>query len=223
MCNILVLEDDKVLNNNITEALINHNFTVTSCYTGTNAKHVIQKEIFDLIILDINLPDENGFDLCRWLKSKYTIPVIFVSGRHLEDDIINGYDLGADDYVTKPFSMKILLKKINVILARHNQSKSIYNDGFLKINFETGMIEKENEQFLLTPTEYRILKKLIDNQEKLLTYAVLLDSLWDDGLQLSDKHALAVNINRLRKKIENNEHTYISNVYGLGYVWKPSF
>ena len=90
MCNILVLEDDKVLNNNITEALINHNFTVTSCYTGTNAKHVIQKEIFDLIILDINLPDENGFDLCRWLKSKYTIPVIFVSGRHLEDDIING-------------------------------------------------------------------------------------------------------------------------------------
>lgn len=223
MCNILVLEDDKILNQHITETLNHQNYTVSSCHTGQDARHVLHKEKIDLVIVDVNLPDENGFQFCAWLKSKYTIPVIFVSGRDLEDDILNGYELGADDYITKPFSMKILLKKINVVLARHHHSNIIYDDGFLKINFETGTTEKENEQYLLTPTEYRILKKLIENKGQLLTYAVLLDSLWDDGLQITDKHTLAVNINRLRKKIENEKHTYISNVYGLGYLWKSSF
>lgn len=223
MCTILVLEDDKTLNQNISDALVQQNYTVISCHTGTNAKDILQKKKINLIILDINLPDENGFLFCKWLKSKYKIPVIFVSGRNLEDDILNGYDLGADDYITKPFSVKILLKKINVILTRHSQLKSVYDDGYLKINFETGIIEKENKQYLLTPTEYHIVKKLVDNQGKLLTYAILLDSLWDNGLQITDKHTLAVNINRLRKKIENEKHTYISNVYGLGYLWKSSF
>lgn len=223
MCTILILEDDKTLNQNISDALVQQKYTVISCHTGTNAKDILQKKMVDLIILDINLPDENGFQFCTWLKSKYMVPVIFVSGRNLEDDILNGYDLGADDYITKPFSMKILLKKINVILTRHCQPKSIYDDGYLKINFETGKIEKENIQYLLTPTEYHIVKKLVDNQGKLLTYAILLDSLWENGLQITDKHTLAVNINRLRKKIENDKHSYISNVYGLGYLWKSSF
>ena len=169
MCTILVLEDDKALNQNISDALIQQNYTVISCHTGTKAKDILQKKKTNLIILDINLPDENGFQFCTWLKSKYMIPVIFVSGRNLEDDILNGYDLGADDYITKPFSVKILLKKINVILTRHSHS------------------------------------------------------LWDNGLQITDKHTLAVNINRLRKKIENDKHSYISNVYGLGYLWKSSF
>ena len=138
----------------------------------------------------------------------------------LEEDVLNGYELGADDYVTKPFSMKILLKKVYVILSRKSQEANIYDDGFLKVDFELGIVQQGVNECLLSPTEYRILKKLIENKGKLLTYSVLLDSLWDEGVQITDKHTLAVNINRLRKKIETEEHSYISNVYGMGYIWK---
>ena len=96
----------------------------------------------------------------------------------------------------------------------------LFDDGFLQVNFELGTVRKGTRECGLTPTEYRILKKLIENKGKLLTYAVLLDSLWDEGAEIADKHTLAVNINRLRKKIETYEHSYISNVYGMGYIWK---
>ena len=138
----------------------------------------------------------------------------------MEDDVLSGYELGADDYVTKPFSMKILLKKISVILSREQKNLNVFDDGFIKIDFELGTVKKEDDECALTPTEYRILKKLIEHKGQLLTYSLLLDSLWDEGIQLMDKHTLAVNINRLRKKIETKEHTYISNVYGMGYIWK---
>ena len=122
--------------------------------------------------------------------------------------------------MTKPFSIKILQKKIALILSREPKNSNIYDDGFLRIDFELGKIQKGKEECPVTPTEYRILKKLIQNKGRLLTYSLLLDSLWEEGVQLMDKHALAVNINRLRKKIETEEHSYISNVYGMGYIWK---
>ena len=143
-----------------------------------------------------------------------------LSARDLEEDILNGYEIGADDYVTKPFSMKILLKKISIILSREVKKTNIYDDGFLKIDFELGVVQIEEKSCPITPTEYRILKKLIDNKGQLLTYSVLLDSLWEEGIEFMDKHTLAVNINRLRKKIETDKHSYISNIYGMGYIWK---
>lgn len=145
---------------------------------------------------------------------------MFLSARDLEEDILNGYEIGADDYVTKPFSMKILLKKISIILSREVKKTNIYDDGFLKIDFELGVVQIEEKSCPITPTEYRILKKLIDNKGQLLTYSVLLDSLWEEGIEFMDKHTLAVNINRLRKKIETDKHSYISNIYGMGYIWK---
>lgn len=146
--------------------------------------------------------------------------MLFLSARDLEEDVLNGYETGADDYVTKPFSLKILLKKISVILSREIKKSKIYDDGFLKIDFESGIAQIEGNTCSVTPTEYHILKKLIEHKGQLLTYSVLLNSLWEDGIQFLDKHVLAVNINRLRKKIETEGHHYISNVYGMGYVWK---
>lgn len=146
--------------------------------------------------------------------------MLFLSARDLEEDVLNGYEIGADDYVAKPFSMKILLKKISIILSREGKKSNIYDDGFLKIDFELGVIQIEEKSCPITPTEYRILKKLVEHKGQLLTYSVLLDSLWEEGIELLDKHALAVNINRLRKKIETEEHRYIANVYGMGYIWK---
>lgn len=166
------------------------------------------------------MPDGDGFHFCKWIKARNNVSILFLSARDLEEDILNGYEIGADDYVTKPFSMKILLKKISIILSREVKKTNIYDDGFLKIDFELGVVQIEEKSCPITPTEYRILKKLIDNKGQLLTYSVLLDSLWEKGIEFMDKHTLAVNINRLRKKIETDKHSYISNIYGMGYIWK---
>ena len=166
------------------------------------------------------MPDGDGFHFRKWIKARNNVSILFLSARDLEEDILNGYEIGADDYVTKPFSMKILLKKISIILSREVKKTNIYDDGFLKIDFELGVVQIEEKSCPITPTEYRILKKLIDNKGQLLTYSVLLDSLWEEGIEFMDKHTLAVNINRLRKKIETDKHSYISNIYGMGYIWK---
>ncbi len=220
MATILVLEDDMELNQIITYALEKEGYRVFSAYSCNEAEKFTENESFHLAILDVNLPDGDGFQFCKWLKSKKQVPVLFVSARDLEDDVLNGYELGADDYVTKPFSMKIFLKKVYVILSRKSQGSNIYDDGFLKVDFELGTVQQGANECLLSPTEYRILKKLIENKGKLLTYSILSDSLWAEGVQITDKHTLAVNINRLRKKIETEGHSYISNVYGMGYIWK---
>ena len=135
--------------------------------------------------------------------------------------MLKGYELGAHDYVTKPFSMKILLKKIEVILSRkEGREHKIFDDGFLRIDFASGAVSAAGKECSVTPTEFRLLKIFAGHQGQLLTYAVLLDRLWDEGAQFSDKHALAVNVNRLRRKIEDADHSYITNIYGMGYLWK---
>ena len=220
MQTILLLEDNLELNRTICSSLQKEGYRVLNAYTYKEGQTLVSNNTIDLAILDINLPDGDGFQFCKWLKSRNHVSVLFLSARDLEDDVISGYELGADDYVTKPFSMKILLKKISVILSRGTTNRNVYDDGFLKIDFELGVVQIENKDCSITPTEYRLLKKLIEHKGQLLTYSVILDSLWNEGTQLLDKHALAVNINRLRKKIETPEHEYISNVYGMGYIWK---
>lgn len=215
-----MLEDDFELNQTISASLEKAGYRVSKAYTCKEGQELFRNHTFDMAILDVNLPDGDGFQFCKWLKARSDSSVLFLSARDLEDDVLNGYELGADDYVTKPFSMKVLLKKISVILSREPVKRNIYDDGFLKIDFELGVVQTEQKNCSVTPTEYRILKKLIEQKGQLLTYSVLLDSLWEEGVQLSDKHALAVHINRLRKKIETEEHSYISNIYGMGYLWK---
>lgn len=220
MYSILVLEDDLELNHSICDSLNKEGYRVLSAYNYRDGQALANKNTFDMALLDVNLPEGDGFQFCKWLKARCNISVLFLSARDLEEDILNGYELGADDYITKPFSMRILLKKISIILSREKLSPNIYDDGFLKIDFELGVVYIGQQDCSVTPTEYRILKQFVEHKGQLLTYSVLLDSLWDEGVQLLDKHALAVNINRLRKKIETEEHTYISNVYGMGYIWK---
>ena len=167
---ILVLEDDIELNQTITYAMGKQGYQVFSAYSCKEAEIFTEGNSFHLAILDVNLPDGDGFRFCKWLKEKKQVPVLFVSARDLEEDVLNGYELGADDYVTKPFSMKILMKKVYVILTRKSQGANIYDDGFLKVDFELGIVRQGAKECLLSPTEYRILKKLIENKGKLLTY-----------------------------------------------------
>lgn len=161
-----------------------------------DARRMYEREPADLILLDVNLPDGEGFDFCRWVKTKGEARVLFLSARDLEEDVLRGYELGADDYVTKPFSVNVLLKKIRVILKRND-------DGFLKIDFERAKVEAGGADCVVTPTEFRMLRLFTENAGQLLTCSQMLEKLWDQGGAFVDKHTLAVNVNRLRGKIED--------------------
>ena len=220
MQKLLVVEDDRKLNRALCYALEKEGYGVVSSYSMEEAKRAYMQGGVRMVLLDVNLPDGEGFEFCRWVKTQAAVPVLFLTARDLEEDALNGYELGAEDYVTKPFSMKILLKKIDVILKRTETDGHLcFDDGFLKADFETAKTEAGGQECVLTPTEFRLLKQFVTNRGQLLTYEVLLERLWDSNGQFVDKHTLAVNVNRLRRKIEDEEHRYISNVYGMGYQW----
>lgn len=220
MQRILVVEDDWEMNHGICYVLKENGYAAASAHSIAEAKEICETRESDLVLLDVNLPDGEGFVFCEWLRERSCVPVLFLTARDLEEDALKGYELGAEDYVTKPFSMKILLKKIDVILKRNGGEKDRgFDDGFLRIDLVRAKAEVNGKPCPVTPTEFRILQEFLSHKGQLLTYDILLDRLWDGGSQFVDRHALAVNINRLRGKIEDREHKYISNVYGMGYQW----
>ena len=220
MQKILVVEDDREMNQGISYVLEEEGYRTISAHTIAEGRDAYEKNGADLILLDVNLPDGEGFVFCRWIRERSKVPVLFLTARDLEEDALLGYEVGAEDYVTKPFSMKILLRKISVILKRSGEEQGpVFDDGFLRLDLLRAKAEVKGKTCSVTPTEFRILKEFLAHRGQLLTYEVLLDRLWDCGNQFVDKHALAVNINRLRGKIEDAEHKYISNVYGMGYQW----
>ncbi|MCQ4636399.1 response regulator transcription factor [Anaerovorax odorimutans] len=217
---ILIIEDDRELNQGLAYALEKEGYGILSAFSMEEAKEICGREKADLILLDVNLPDGEGFEFCQWIKERQEVPVIFLTARDLEEDALQGYELGADDYITKPFSVHILLKKISVILKRSvSVQRAVFDDGFLKLDFDRASAQVAGEDCPITPTEFRMLRLFTEHAGQLLTYSQLLERLWDCGGQFVDKHALAVNVNRLRKKIEKDGHKYISNVYGMGYQW----
>lgn len=220
MLKILVVEDDWEMNRSICYILEENGYETVSAHSIAEAQKAHEDGKADLVLLDVNLPDGEGFGFCEWLRERSRVPVLFLTARDLEEDALRGYELGAEDYVTKPFSMKILLKKIDVVLKRSSGEQSkMFDDGFLRIDLVRAKAEVNGASCAVTPTEFRILQEFLSHKGQLLTYEVLLDRLWDGGSQFVDRHALAVNINRLRGKIEDREHRYISNVYGMGYQW----
>lgn len=220
MQTILVVEDDYELNQSISYMLETEGYLVQSVHSIKEARLSYYEKEPELVILDVNLPDGEGFRFCKWVKEQKDLPVIFLTARDLEEDALTGYEMGAEDYVTKPFSMKILLKKINVLLKLAvEESGAVFDDGYLSIDFAKAKVEVKGKVCAVTPTEFKLLQAFLANRGQLLTYNVLLERLWDIDGQFVDKHTLAVNVNRLRKKIEDEMHKYISNVYGMGYQW----
>lgn len=241
MATILLLEDDPDLRESVASALAEAGYGVLAARSLAEAESLVRQHSFDLALLDVNVPasdsdsvsfrasdsgsvspqgNSDGFSFCRWLTARRHVAVCFLSARDLEEDVLTGYTLGACDYVTKPFSMKVLLAKLAVLLGRAPQQALVVDDGWLRIDFDLGSVMRAGEAVRLSPTELKLLRVLVDHRGQLLTYGVLLDALWNVGVELADKHALAVNVNRLRKKIEDDAHSYIANVYGMGYLWK---
>lgn len=220
MQNILIIEDDPDLNQTIGYALEKAGYGVFRADSIRKAETIFVREKICLVLLDVNLPDGEGYTFCRWAKAQREVPVIYLTARDLEEDALEGYESGAEDYVTKPFSMKILLKKLDVVLKRLTPTGSLaFQDDHLRMDLEQARLYVDGRECSVTPTEVRMLRLFLSNRGQLLTYEVMLDRLWDSGGQFVDKHALAVNVNRLRQKLEDAEHKYISNVYGVGYQW----
>lgn len=223
MAKLLVIEDDLALNAGLCFELDTSGYLTVSAYNCEKARQLLKCEPFDLIILDVNLPDGNGFDLCREIKAILPkLPIIFLTANDLEQDVLNGFDLGADDYITKPFNTQILKRRIDVALRRIPDTRpetDCFDDGFLRLDFGALSAVRNGEKLAITPNEYKILRLLFANAGNIVTRQTLLEKLWDCGGNYIDDHTLTVTMNRLRAKIEETEHSYIRTVRGMGYIW----
>ena len=222
MKTILLIEDDRDLNTGLTCDLEMEHHRVRSAFTLADGQRILDSEAPDLILLDGNLPDGDGFAFCRKVRSQYDIPVIFLTARDMEQEEMQGFDCGAVDYITKPFKMPILHRRLQAALRKTGAREecSLYDDGYLQIDFDQMTAVRDNEPLTMTPTEFRILRLLIANADKVMTKRLLLEKIWDNSGNFVDEHAVAVNINRLRKKIESQDHEYIRTLYGVGYQWR---
>ena len=222
---ILVLEDDLALSAGLCFELDSAGYLTVAAYNCQKARQLLSGDRFDLALLDVNLPDGNGFDLCREIKARHPeLPVIFLTANDLETDVLNGFDMGAEDYVTKPFHMQILLRRVEVALRRAGSAPAApqadrWSDGWLTLDFSVLTAQRGEEKLAITPNEYKLLKTLTAHTGQILTRQQLLDRLWDSGGNFIDDHTLTVTMNRLRAKIEDDAHTYIKTVRGMGYIW----
>lgn len=220
MAKILVVEDDLALSAGLCFALDEAGHLTAAAYTCQKARQLLKTGQFDLVILDVNLPDGNGFDICRECKSSAPErPVIFLTANDLERDELNGFDLGADDYIAKPFSIQVLKRRVEAVLRRGTAGSDCFDDGFLRLDFQALTAARNGERLSITPNEYKLLRLLTANAGAVMTRRLLLEKLWDSGGNFIDDHTLTVTMNRLRAKIEDAGHTYIQTVRGMGYVW----
>lgn len=219
MYNILLIEDDRPLNKAISVYFKKEKFYVLSSFSGQEALDILSQNNLDLIILDINLSDLSGFDLIEQIKIiNSNIPILILSACDLDSAILHGFNLGAEDYVTKPFNIEILHKKINVILKR-NTKNIFYKDDHLFFDKNTSKLVINNEETKLTPLEFKLLSFFLENQNQIILKETIIEKIWDSNENYVDEHTLLVNISRLRNKIEDDKHHYIKTVYGLGYRW----
>lgn len=222
MKNILLIEDDKTLSHGIAIALQRETVSLIPCYDLASARSRLSAAVFDLLILDVNLPDGSGLDFLRTVKQSYDTPVILLTANDLETDIVSGLELGADDYITKPFSLAVLRARVNTQLRRQTQSDTKrFVHGSLCFCFDRMEFFKADIPVELSKTEQRLLRLLVENKGIILERGVLIDRIWTDGAEYVDENALSVAIKRLRDKLEDNpaKPKYIKTIYGIGYTW----
>lgn len=221
MKRILLVEDDRLLNQALAFHLTTEGYEVISSHNISSAKEYLSRNNFDLVIFDINLPDGNGFDLCKMSRGIIKAPIIFLTAKDMESDMLKGYELGAEDYITKPFHVSVFLKKVEVLLKRTDtkETKHIYDDGNLFLNFTKRTAMLQGEKIELTTGEFNLLYLFLVNYKMVLTRNLLLEKLWDENEKYVDENALTMMISRIRSKIETKDKKYIKTIYGMGYQW----
>ena len=223
MKRILIVEDDALLNKTLAYNLTSDGWDVTPALNAKTAAALLAGTEYDLVLLDINLPDGNGYDLCRLVKPEHPdTVVIFLTANDQESDQLRGYEAGAVDYITKPFSIEALQRKIRAMFAmleHHKPAKDLYDDGRLFLDFSEQSASLNGKPITLSPMEYKMLYLFCKNPRQVLTRQRLLERLWDVDEKFVDEHTLTTSISRIRGKIEAEGDTYIKTIYGIGYQW----
>lgn len=227
MCRLMLLEDDQSLIDGLCYALQKVGFDVTIARCLQDAYIILeQSNHFDLLLLDVTLPDGNGFEICEYLRQHgSTVPIVFLTAADEETTVIRGLDIGADDYITKPFRLGELCSRIRALLRRCGQQSQLQNtlcSGPVAIDLLHNRVTLDDEPIELTNAELRLLIYLIQNKGQILTRSAILNALWDGNGNFVDDNTLSVYIRRLREKIETipSHPKYLLTVRGIGYQWK---
>lgn len=212
----LIVEDDTALNSGI--ALSFDKEMTIQAYSVSEALRLFDDTV-DLMILDINLPDGNGLDLCREIRKTSQVPIIILTANDMELDIVSGLESGADDYVTKPFSLAVLRARVNAVLRRKSSSVpgTVFHDGNFVFDFDNMVFTVGGNQVELSKQEQRLLRLLVQNRGTTLSRNTLIDRIWSDEAQFVEENALSVTVKRLREKLVDAP---IKTVYGIGYIWE---
>lgn len=223
MKHILLLEDDAALGQGIRYALENDGVQVKLCTALSQAQGILPGRDFDLLILDVNLPDGSGLDLLRDVRRRHSrVPVILLTANDLETDIVVGLESGADDYITKPFSLAVLRARVNAQLRRGTpvRTATVELEGF-SFDFEWMEFRKNGQLIELSKTEQRLLRVLTENRGRVLSRETLLERVWPGGGEYVEENALSVTVKRLRDKLEDtpSKPRFLRTVYGIGYTW----
>lgn len=217
MKKILLIEDNEAIIMGLKYSLEQENFQVISAKTAKESKEKLENKNIDIVLLDVSLPDGNGFEICKEIKEKNDIPIIFLTAQDEETSIVLGLDLGADDYIVKPFRTRELMSRIKSVLRRYGKKEenNIIQYKDIKIDTISAKVYKNNKEIIFTSLEYRILLMLFTNQNKLITREQLLEKIWDIAGNFVNDNTLTVYIKRIREKLEDD--SIIKTVRGLGY------
>ncbi len=222
---IIVIEDEFSINDALSFSLRKEGYEVISAYSSSEAKKSLKEHSVDLALLDINLPDENGFELCKYINSVYQIPILMLTARNDIVDKVLGLELGADDYITKPFHIKEVLTRIKVALRRvekysnyEKEKEFLQLNDNVKINLKSRKVLKNKNNIKLKPKEYDLLEFLVRNKERVFSRNELLDKVWGFDYE-GEMRTVDTHIRRLRSKLDSeNGQSIIETIFGIGYV-----
>lgn len=218
---LLIIEDDTDLREGLSFSFSGDGYDITEVGSKREGLREIEKGLYDIILLDCNLPDGTGFELCKEVRSYSNIPIIMLTARDTELDEIKALELGVNDYLSKPFSLGVLKARMKRILQEKVETAKIVT-GSLSINQSSCKVWKRGEEIPLSKLEYRLLLYLIENKNHILSKDQILEKIWDSNGKYVDNNTLSVNISRLRTKIEDDASNpvHIKTVHGIGYIWK---
>lgn len=224
MKSILLLEDDQSLNRGISFKLKKEGYKVYSAFTIAEGLQLFEEHDIQLVISDVGLPDGSGFEFCERIRSKSDVYILMLTALDQEIDMVTGYEMGADDYVTKPFSLMVLMSKVQAAMRRvvsQTSTEGILSCETIQFDYVNNQLIKEGNSTVLSKTEGKLLRYLMENSGQTVTKEQLLEALWDVDGQFVDENTLAVNIRRLRQKVELDPSTpeYIKNLSGIGYTF----
>ena len=218
---LLIIEDDMDLREGVRFSFEGDGYEVLDVGTGREGQQEIKKGSYDLVLLDCNLPDGTGFDLCREVRRFSMIPIIMLTARDTEMDEIKALELGVNDYLSKPFSLGVLKARLKRLLNEKAETANLCS-GNIVIDKSTCKVYKDEEEITLSKLEYRLLMYFIENKNHVLSKEQILSQIWDSDGKYVDNNTVSVNISRLRTKIEDDASSpkLIKTVHGIGYIWK---